>query len=59
MKYIEVEVEGALEQGGLRLKGGTEGIEARPSQAISDRASDVTDQRSPIRSSERSSMPKS
>ena len=59
MKYIEVEVEGALEQGGLRLKGSTEGIEARPSQAISDRVSDVTDQRSLIRSSERSSMPKS
>ena len=31
MKYIEVEVEGALEHGGLRLKGGTEGIKAKPS----------------------------
>ena len=31
MKYLEVEVEGALEQGGLRLRGGAEGIEAKPS----------------------------
>ena len=29
MKYLEVEIKGALEQGGLMLRGGAEGIEAK------------------------------
>ena len=52
MKYLEVEVKEAPERGGLRLRGSSKRIEAKPS----DGASDVTNRRSPIRSNERSSM---
>ena len=52
MKYLEVEVEGAPERGGLRLRGSSKRIEAKSS----DGASDVTNRRSPIRSNEQSSM---
>ena len=37
MKYLEVEVEGAPEQGGLRLRGDPDGIEAKLSDEQCDR----------------------
>ena len=66
MKYLEVEVEGAPEQAKRRVMGDEASNKRRAmeqatwsSRATSDKASDMTDQQSLIRSNERSPMPES